>query len=157
MKLWSQVSQDCRSINEICGSDIHQNATIFYFYTVYLTFIWFYSCRRWIFKSHQESQVSSPLRMDARMPLGVKSRPPSQVPSSPSFTSISRFSVMGTAQWEKVKDGFMRTEEWVCDPSDKELRMETAVDFSQHFRKSHSQYPKTLSDYWIHTATSGTV
>lgn len=30
------------------------------------------------------------------MPLGVKSRAPSQLPSSPSFTSISRFSATGT-------------------------------------------------------------
>lgn len=47
---------------------------------------------------------SSPLRMDAMMPLGVKSRPPSQVPSSPSFTSIRRFSTTATGhkRWESL-------------------------------------------------------
>lgn len=43
-----------------------------------------------------EEQGSSPLRMAAMMPFGVKSRPPTQLPSSPSFTSISRFSAAGT-------------------------------------------------------------
>lgn len=69
--------------------------------------------------------MSSPLRMEATMPLGVKSRPPSQVPSSPSFTSISRFSIMGTAHiGEKNQNRFIR----VGGLSEDELRMETAVD-----------------------------
>lgn len=38
----------------------------------------------------------SPLRTAETMPLGLKSLPPNQLPSSPSFTSISRLSAMGT-------------------------------------------------------------